>query len=195
MFTIPRIGVFVAIGSCLAITLAILVLPADLFWACAAPERYLAGAREFVGPTNVSDDLTQQLRTPPSAVLAWRRLAAARDTAAFARLLAARSPAARLYGLAGLRLLAPPLAERGVKRFGESPDTVIVNWRVSNGVCRCLRLSANLICRGGLTPSCPRVAGAGDACGLTSRCSRRTHHASSLLRVYRRAFAVERQGR
>jgi hypothetical protein len=127
MLTLPRVGVFLAICSCLAITVAILVLPADLFWAYAAPERYLAGAREFAGPEYVSDD-RPHLRSPSSTVVAWRRLAAARDTEAFARLLAARSPAARLYGLAGLRLLAPQLAERGVERLGESADTVFVNW-------------------------------------------------------------------
>jgi hypothetical protein len=127
MFTVPRVAVFVAVCSCLAITVAILVLPADLFWAYASPERYLAGVREFDGPAYVSDDYTHT-RTPPSAVIAWRRLAAARDATAFARLLAARSPAARLYGLAGLRLLASPLAERGVERLRESADTVLVNW-------------------------------------------------------------------
>jgi hypothetical protein len=127
MLTIPRAGVFFAICTCLAVVVAIVVIPADLVWACAAPERYLAGAREFVGPAYVSDDHTD-MRTPPSAVIAWRRLAAARDTAAFTRLLIARSPATRLYGLAGLRLLAPALADRGVKRLGRSADTVYVNW-------------------------------------------------------------------
>jgi hypothetical protein len=127
MLTLPRIGVFVAIGSCLAITLAIVVLPADQFWANAAPERYLTGVREFAGPAYASDD-RNHMRTLPSAVIAWRRLAAARDTAAFARLLAARSPAARLYGLDGLRLLAPALAERGVRRLEGGADTVYVNW-------------------------------------------------------------------
>jgi hypothetical protein len=92
MLTIPRAGAFFAICTCLAIVFAIAILPADLFWACAAPERYLAGAREFVGPAYASDDHTDT-RTPPSAVIAWRRLAAARDTAAFTRLLVARSPA------------------------------------------------------------------------------------------------------
>jgi hypothetical protein len=127
MLTLPRVWLFVAICSCLAITVAIVVLPADLFWAYAAPERYLAGAREFAGPAYVSDDRAH-LRSPPSAVIAWRRLAAARDSAAFDRLLAARSPAARLYGLAGLRLLAPTLAERSVKRLEGGADTVYVNW-------------------------------------------------------------------
>jgi hypothetical protein len=118
---------FFATCTCLAIALAILVFPADLFWAYGAPERYLAGAHEFVGPAVVSDDQTDR-QTPPSAVIAWRRLAAARDTASFVRLLDARSPAARLYGLAGLRLLAPAFAERGAPRLRESPDTVYVNW-------------------------------------------------------------------
>ncbi len=127
MLTLPRIGLFFATCGCLAITLAILILPADLFWARAAPERYLTGAREFVGPSYISDDLTDT-RTPPSAVIAWRRLAEARDTAAFARLLDARGPAARLYGLAGLRRLAPASAERGAARLRGISDNVYVNW-------------------------------------------------------------------
>jgi len=127
MFTLPRAGVFFALCTCLAIVFAVVVLPADLFWASAAPERHLAGAREFVGPAYVSDNHTE-MRTPPSAVIAWRRLATARDTAAFTRLLVARNPATRLYGLAGLRLLAPVLADRGVKRLGGGADTVHVNW-------------------------------------------------------------------
>jgi hypothetical protein len=127
MLTLPRAGVFVAICTCLAITIAILVVPASLFWAYAAPERFLTGVREFVGPAYVSDGPIES-RTPPSEVIAWRRLAAARDTAAFTRLLAARSPAARLYGLAGLRLFGLASAEQGAKRLEGDADTVDVNW-------------------------------------------------------------------
>jgi hypothetical protein len=127
MLTLPRTGLLFATCACLAITLSIIVLPADLFWACAAPERYLTGAREFVGPSYISDDLSDT-RTPPSAVIAWRRLAAARDIAAFERLLDARGPAARLYGLAGLRRIAPAFAERGVTRLRGVADNVYVNW-------------------------------------------------------------------
>lgn len=127
MLTTSRIGAFIAISVCLAITLAILVLPPDSFWAFVTPERYLAGAREFVGPGYASD-VVYRMQTPPSAVRAWRRLAVAHDTAAFTRLLDARSAAARLYGLAGLRRLAPSLAERASLRMRGSADTVFVNW-------------------------------------------------------------------
>jgi len=127
MLTHPRTGLFVASCTCLAITVGILVVPAGLFWAHTAPERYLSGVREFVGPAYASDDLINT-RTLPSEVIAWRRLAAARDTAAFIRLLAAHSAAARLYGLAGLRLLALASAERAAKRLGRDMDTLDVNW-------------------------------------------------------------------
>ena len=132
MFTFPRAGVFFAMCTCLAIALAMLVLPPDLFWAYLTPERYLTGARVFIGPAYVSDDLTH-LQAPPSAVIAWRRIAVARDTAVFTRLVVARSAAARLYGLAGLRRLAPFLAERAAEQMRGSADTVEVNWACAEG--------------------------------------------------------------
>lgn len=105
----PRFGVVVAFAASLAFAIVALLVPGTMFWARVAPERYLVGATAFFGPVTDDDDGGHFLHDD---VIAWRRLARARDSAAFERLARRASAAGRLYGLAGLRLLAPAEATK-----------------------------------------------------------------------------------
>jgi hypothetical protein len=135
MISQPKLGLFILIAFALAITLAVpLDLPGALYWRI-APERYLMGAHGFYGQHLISDEMVSDSYAPVP-LLAWRRLAAAGDTAAFRRLLASGTPAGKVYGLAGLEALAP----LGVGGHAISPSASAESLFV-NAECREGRVS------------------------------------------------------
>jgi hypothetical protein len=133
MISQPRIGIFVLLASGLALTCALaLRLPSGLYWRV-APERYLMSARAFYGQRLVSDEGVSDSYAP-TPLLAWRRLAEAKDTAAFGRLLASGTPAAKVYGLAGLQALSPLDSTRDIISAARSADSLYMNAECTAGV-------------------------------------------------------------
>jgi hypothetical protein len=168
MLTLPRFGVLVAMNAGLALVVALWLIPDHRFWSRVAPERYLAGAVTFDGPVTTSDNLDagRVLSTP---IAAWRRLAGAHDTAAFVRLMTSATPAGRVYGLAGLRLLAPARADAGAHRLLQVADSVYVNSGCVEGRMPLARAVRELDVRGWADSLLTASVRVRDACALTNR--------------------------
>ena len=123
MILLPRVGAIAAVSLSLAVAVMLWLIPREALFARIAPERYLAGVGAYTGTANIH--VIKDSSHIPLAILAWRRLLAARDIRAFARLAGQATPAGRLYGIAGLRALAPqtPVPEFLVSHS----DSVVLN--------------------------------------------------------------------
>jgi hypothetical protein len=168
MLTLPRFGVLVAMNAGLAFVVALWLIPDHRFWSRVAPERYLAGADVFDGPERTPEDADAGL-TLPAQIIAWRRLAHAHDTAAFVRLMTSAAPAGRLYGLAGMRLLAPARADAGAQRLLQVADSVSVYSGCVEGRMPLARAVRELDVGGWADSLLTASVRVRDACALTNR--------------------------